>query len=174
MNESKTSPATELRSELESLGAEFTAEGGPVYSYANNWLEEASHLAPESDWGRTAAIGWMSKEGCQPPEKIISMAEKLLATNPDGHTAAQAHFLIGDAYSDMVASASWAQQDSNGADPAARYEGKAGMARLKALEHYTSGLASDNASVEAKGAWLQAWHLFAGLQPKTRYCDEGD
>jgi hypothetical protein len=130
MNETKTSSATELRSELESLGAEFTAEGGPVYSYASNWLEEASHLAPESDWGRTAAIAWVSKEGCQPPEKIISMAEKLLATNPNGHTAAQAHFLIGDAYSDMVASASWAQ-DSNGADPAAKYKGKAGIARFE-------------------------------------------
>ena len=172
MNESKTSPATELRSELESLGAEFTAEGGPVYSYANNWLEEASHLAPESDWGRTAAIAWMSKEGCQPPEKIISMAEKLLATNPDAHTAAQAHFLIGDAYSDMVRAL-----DFKGTDHADKYKSKAGIARSKALEHYTSGLASDNASVEAKDAWLQAWHLYAGLQPETRsrYCaDDGD
>jgi hypothetical protein len=173
MAEARTSPATELRSKLESLGAEFTAEGDPVYSYASNWLEDASHLAPESDWGRTAAIAWMSKEGCQPPKEIISMAEKILATNPNGHAAAQAHFLIGDAYSDIVASAGWSQ-GSNGGDPAARYEGKAGMARSKALEHYTSGLASDSVSVEARGAWLQAWHLFAGLQPATRSCDEGD
>jgi hypothetical protein len=110
----------------------------------------------------------------QPPSDSLQYSMKF--GDPEAHSAAQAHFLIGDAYSDMVAAANQSQ-DFRGTDHADKYKSKAGIARSKALEHYTSGLASDDASVESKDAWLQAWHLFAGLQPETRsrYCaDDGD
>jgi hypothetical protein len=54
--------------------------------------------------------------------------------------------------------------------------GKAEAARSKALQHYAAGLADDGTSRQAKDAWLQAWHISAGLLPHARYgsCQEGD
>jgi len=170
-----TDAETELRSRLQKLGATFAAYApdGRVYTYAGNWLEEASQLAPESNGGRMAALAWMSSQQCQGPERIISLGEKLLATNIDAQTASKVHFLVGDAYSDMVAGAAGVL-DVNGADYADEYKGKADSARSKALEHYTAGLASDTASEKAKAAWLQAWHLYAGLLPDAHYLCVGD
>jgi hypothetical protein len=92
--------------------------------------------------------------------------EWLLAKNPDAVTAAQIHFIIGDAWSDSVSLAGGAEPDYG--DPK-EYQLQAATARKKALEHYRAGLAMDGISENAKDAWLQAWHLSSGLLPTTRY-----
>ena len=94
-----------------------------------------------------------------------------LAKNPDPATAAQIPFIMGDAYSDIVALAGGAEPDYG--DPA-KYQPEADRARKKALEHYRAGLVVDGTSENAENSWLQAWHLSAGLLPTTRYVYIGD
>jgi hypothetical protein len=162
------SPAeAELRSELEGLGAVIgeNQPGDTHYYYAGNWLDQARHLATNTEAGKLASFVWMTTAHCQTPESVISVGEDLIAKGPDAHTATQVHFMVGDAFSDIIL----AERTSDD-------HGKAGAARSKALQHYGAGLAIDGTSRQAKDAWLQAWHISAGLLPHTRYdgCQEGD
>jgi len=164
-----------LRSALEDLGAVFDFDTlGKCYNYASHWLGQVRELDPEGPVGQMAvlvslAVGRPLGPGSDKDQDIfhivITDGEWLLAKNPDPPTAAQVHFIIGDAYSDIVALAGGAEPDygeSFGQD-------EADSARKKALEHYRAGLAVDGTSENAKDAWLQAWHLSAGLLPTTRY-----
>jgi hypothetical protein len=162
------SPAeAELRAELESLGAVIgeNEPGDTHYYYTGNWLNQAKDLAPDTEGGRLALLAWMRAAHCQPPETFISVGEKLIAKGVDARTAAQLHFMVGDAFSDIIVT-----------ERASGDHGKAGVARSKALQHYGAGLAYDGKSRQAKDAWLQAWHISAGFLPHTRYdgCQEGD
>jgi hypothetical protein len=136
-----------------------------------------------------------------PSRKVVLEGEKLLSKGLDAAIAAQVrgdnqksrsstiripdrkecltpdtqvHFMVGDAYSDFVA---LGRQGLNAQDARDRdkYRGEAELDRAKALEHYRSGLAVDDASENAKDAWRQAWRLLAGIQPEERYVcfDEG-
>ncbi len=101
---------------------------------------------------------------------LAQYREWLLTKNPNAANAPQIHFIIGDAYSDMVALA-------GGADPdygESFTPQEADTDREKALQHYRLGLAVDSTSENARDAWLQAWHLRAGLLPETRFVFEGD
>lgn len=163
------SPAqAELRSALEGLGAVIgpNETDGGRYSYTGNWLEQARHLSPETEAGKLASFIWMKNAQCQSPETVISVGEDLIAKGVDARTAAQLHFMVGDAFSDIVVQTGRASND----------RGKADAARSKALKHYAAGLAGDGTSRKAKDAWLQAWHISAGFLPHTRYdgCQEGD
>lgn len=175
---SSSAEQSKLRSALQELGATFEpgfADG--FYGYSRNWLNEAKDLDLDSDGGRLALVTWMSNGGsCQLSgsdnfRKIISLGETLLAKKVDASTAAQVHFMVGDAYSDMVAIA-------GGVDPNGDYSsvdlGNDADSRARALQHYRAGLALDNTSENAKDAWRQAWHLAAGLVPHTRYACFGD
>jgi len=164
----------ELRSVLEKIGARFQFdELGKCYIYAGNWLNETRELDPEGRVGQMAVLVSLSRG--QPLQlgkdqdifhTVIANGEWLLSKSPDAATAPQVHFMIGDAYSDIVALAGGAEPDYG--DPA-EYSNEADSAREKALQHYRAGLASDGISENAKDAWLQAWHLSAGLLPTTRY-----
>ncbi len=163
-----TSPEeAELRSQLESLGAVIgeNKPGDTHYYYAGNWLEQARHLSPDTESGKLASLVWMTAAQCQEPEAVISVGEDLIARGIDAPTAALTHFMVGDAFSDMLLRAGGAQTRS-----------KTDSARSKALIHYAAGLANDGTSRQAKDAWLQAWHISAGLLPHARYdgCQEGD
>lgn len=107
----------------------------------------------------------MTAARCQEPEAVISVGEDLIAKGIDTPTAALTHFMVGDAFSDMLLRAGGAQD-----------RGKAESARSKALKHYAAGLVDDGTSRQAKDAWLQACHISAGLRPHARYdgCQEGD
>jgi len=104
---------------------------------------------------------------------VILEGEGLLAKGLDPPTAAHVHFMVGDAYSDIVAIAG-GESGGNGEYESAQFEGEADSARAKALAHYRAGLAVDNSSENAKDAWRQAWHLAAGLLPSERYVCFGD
>jgi hypothetical protein len=165
---------TDLRSALQAIGASFEYdELGGCYVYSNNWLGEARKLDPDGVMGQMAVLVTLARGGTGIIaiggdffRTVIVEGEHLLARNLDAATTAQLHFIVGDAYSDIVALAGGAEPDYD--DPA-KYKDEADSAHTKALEHYRAGLAVDGISENAKDAWLQAWHLSAGLLPTTRY-----
>jgi hypothetical protein len=170
----------DLRSDFEKLGANFTYyDPDGCYVYLGSWLNEARKLDPEGTIGQMAVLIALALNGApkigsdeQPDifHTVIADGEWLLAKNPSAANAAQIHFIIGDAYSDMVALA-------GGSDPdygESFTPQEADAAREKALQHYRMGLAVDSTSENAKDTWLQAWHLRAGLLPETRFVVGGD
>lgn len=178
--QSSTAEQSKLRSALQELGATFEpgyADG--FYGYSGNWLDQAKDLDLDSEGGRLALVTWMSsgahcdQAGSEPFRKVITKGEALLAKNIDAPTAAQVHFMVGDAYSDIVGIAG-GESGANGEYDASQFEGEAEADRAKALAHYRAGLAVDNTSENAKDAWSQAWHLAAGLVPSERYVCFGD
>ena len=79
------------------------------------------------------------------------------------------HFLVGEAYRDIVALAHGAGDiyaDSS------RYGAEAGPAALKAIEHYRAAMRAAPGSEAARQSWRRAWWLTAGLVPKDLrfYC----
>jgi hypothetical protein len=158
------------------MGASFQFdELGKCYEYSGNWLNEARKLDPDGEVGRMAVLDSLARGGAPSLgtdkdqdifHTVVADGEWLLSKNPDSFTAAQVHFIIGDAYSDIVALAGGAEPDYG--DPA-NYRDEADSARTKALEHYRAGLGIDSSSENARDAWLQAWRLAAGLLPETRY-----
>ena len=175
---SGTEAENKLRSGLEGLGAVFAmSPDEDSYYYTGNWIREARNVAPDSEGGRLALLEWMSTGECEQAgeeafRKIIAEGEALLTKKIDAATAAQVHFMLGDAYSDIVAIAG-GESGGNG-DYTGDYEKEADSAHAKALKHYRAGLAIDNTSENAGQAWSQAWQLAAGLLPSERYVCFGD
>lgn len=155
----------DLKAELEGLGAVLAPDEYGRLAYNGNWLEQARHLSPDTESGKLASFVWLTGAQCQEPEAVVSAGEDLIARGVDAHSAALTHFMLGDAYSDLLLRAD-----------TARGRGKAEAARSKALQHYAAGLANDDTSRQARDAWLQSWHIYAGMQPHARYgeCGEGD
>ncbi len=166
----------------ENLSAEFTPrENETGYLYAGNWAKQAREIDPSGVVQQMAIIGSMAHASCDrqdsddPSRTVILEGEKLLAKGLDAPTAAQVHFMVGDAYSDFVALAAQGV-NAQGLRDENKFRGEADLDRAKALEHYRAGLAVDNASQNAQDAWRQAWRLLAGIQPEERYVcfEEGD
>lgn len=162
------------RAELQQLGAVFERNDlGGYYEYKSNWLEQARELDPEGEAGQMAKLVSLVRPSCD-PRKVILDGEQLLKKGIDVPTATQLHFIVGDAYSDIVAlAAGAADADYADYDPA-KFRDEAGPAGTKGLEQYRAGLAVDATSENAKDAWRQAWHLAAGLIPSTRNVCIGD
>jgi len=169
----------DLRSELQELGATFELnEFEGDYLYAGNWAKQAGQLDPNGAIGEMALIGSIVRSKCYTAateffREVIRDGEGLLARSLDPHSAAQVHFMVGDAYSDIVAIAGGDDGPNGEYDPE-QYRNEAGVDREKALQHYRAGLAVDNSSLNAKDAWGQAWRLAAGLLPSHRYVCYGD
>jgi hypothetical protein len=167
------------RSALEELGAAFEMNNstGDFY-YIYNWGKQARELDPNGTVGEMAIIGSLAMSSCDaassdPFRTIILDGEALLAKGLDAPMAAQVHFMVGDAYSDIVAIAGGDAGPNGEYDPE-QFQAEAGASHTKALQHYRSGLAVDNSSENAKDAWTQAWRLSAGLLPRERYVCFGD
>lgn len=170
----------EIRSGFEKLGAEFDYyDPCGCYRYMGNWWKEARGLDPDGTIGQMAVLVALARNTAPTIGKdsesgmfstVITDGEWLLSKNPDPATAAQIHFIIGDAYSDMVALAGGSNPDYG--ESFTQQEAEA--AREKALQQYRLGLAVDSTSENAKDAWLQAWRLRTGLLPETRFVFEGD
>jgi hypothetical protein len=87
----------ELRSELEGLGAVIAPNEDGRLS------EQARHLSPDTESGKLASFVWMTAAQCQEPEDVISVGEDLIiARGIDAPTTALTHFMVGDAFSDML------------------------------------------------------------------------
>ncbi len=178
--QSSTPGELKLRAQLQDLGAQFEpGYENPDYGYSSNWLDEAKQLGQATEGGRIALFTWMSsgdicgRAGSGAFRQIISDGEYLLTEKIDPDTAAQVHFMVGDAYSDIVAIAG-GYAGPNGEYNVEQFQREAISARAKALRHYQAGLAVDNTSENAKDAYRQAWYLAAGLLPRERYVCFGD
>jgi hypothetical protein len=178
--QSSTQEQSKRRSELQGLGATFEPGfADAFFHYTSNWLNEAKQLDHDSEGGQMALVTWMSsgdvcnRAGSDSFRQVISEGEDLLTRKIDADTAAQVHFMVGDAYSDIVAIAG-GYEGPNGEYDAEQFHGEAISARAKALQHYRAGLAIDNSSENAKDAYRQAWHLATGLLPRQRYVCFGD
>jgi len=166
---------------LQELGAVFQKvppEFGGGYFYTRNWEKQARELDPDGPVGEMATLGFMARGSCQENgwgselfRKIILDGESLLAKGLNASTAAQVHFMVGDAYSDVVAVAG-GLVGPNGEFGATLADGQ--IDHSKALFHYRAGLAVDKTSENARHAWIQAWRLTAGLLPGQRYACGGD
>jgi hypothetical protein len=172
-------PQPEKRSELQKLGAVFELNGiASYYFYTRNWEKQARELDPNGTVGQMAVIGSLARGSCDIVgsdffRRVVLDGEGLLAKGLDAHTSAQVHFMVGDAYSDIVAIAGGDAGPNGEYDPE-KFLAEADTDRAKALRHYRAGLAVDNTSENAKDAWHQAWHLSAGLLPSERYVCFGD
>jgi hypothetical protein len=170
----------DIEQSLKKLSAELTPSEAENGVYAGSWAKQARQLDPGGVVGQMAIIGSMAHASCDgqdsddPSRKVILEGEMFLSKGLNAQTAAQVHFMVGDAYSDFVALAKQKLNAQGARDPN-KYSGEAGLDRAKALEHYRAGMAVDNASQNAQDAWRQAWRLLAGIQPEMRYVcfDEG-
>ena len=180
-SQSSTAEQSKLCSQLKALGADISLDITGSYYYSGSWLTKAKDLNLDSEGGRLASLFWMSTAGdgnlAEPGSElfreVIKKGKALLTKKIDAVTEAQVHFMIGDAYSDIVALAA-GEIGGNGDYDASKYEAEAEEDQTKALAHYRAGLAIDNASPSAKDAWSQAWHLSSGLLPRQRYVCFGD
>jgi hypothetical protein len=171
----------EKRSELsglQELGAVFELSFfSGEYFYTRNWEKQARELDSGGAIAQIALIVSMARTSCNnaaSPEffrQAILDGEGLLAMGLDAQTAAQVHFMVGDAYSTVVAIAGGLTGPNGELDPE---PDDAGASRGKALQNYRAGLAVDYSSDNAKDAWRQAWRLTAGLLPSERYVCFGD
>ncbi len=167
------------RSELQRLGVSFELnEIAGDYYYTRNWEKQSRELDPKGAVGRMAVIGSLLRGYCDAAastffRKVIVDGEGLLARGLDSPTAAEVHFMVGDAYSDIVAIAGGDTGPNGEYDPE-RFRAEAAAARGKALQHFRAGLAVDSTSANAKDAWRQAWRLAGGLLPSERYVCFGD
>ncbi len=158
------------------LGAEFVySELDASYNYTHSLLEQARQLDPDGPVGRLVRLqllrngfntNGMCGGGMEAFRQVISEGEALLEGLTAGARQAELHFLVGDAYADIVALAAGAGRDY--AD-SGTYRGEAPAARLKAVEQYRAGLALDRTSARARAAWLEGWRLLAGLPPTTTH-----
>ena len=169
----------EKRSDLQELGAVFRSnENAGTYFYTRNWEKQALDLDPGGTVGQMAIIGSLIRGHCDTAgsglfRQVILDGEGLLAKRLDSGATAQVHFMVGDAYSDIVAIAG-GDFGPNGEYSPDEFQNEADTDRSKALQHYHAGLAVDNTSENAKDAWRQAWLLSAGLLPSHRYVCFGD
>ena len=167
------------QSGLEELGAVFERNVSTGdYLYTSNWEKQARELDPDGEVGQMATLGimahaWCDADGSNVFEQVIHDGEGLLSKNLDPPTAARVHFMVGDAYSDIVAIAG-GESGANGEYDSGQFQNEADSSRENALDHYRAGLAIDNTSENARRAWTQAWHLAAGLLPNERYVCFGD
>lgn len=163
--------------QLRALGAAFRySELGGVWTYTRSWLKDVVALGLDGPVS-TAAFLTLLEDGFDTSEEcaggaeqfrtVISRGEAWLKRPGERPQAAAVHFLVGEAYRDIVALGHGA-----GGSPAdsTKYLAEAPAALAKALEHYRAAIAADSTSRAARAAWRQAWWLLAGLPPRpTRF-----
>ena len=163
---------------LEALGAGFDHEYyNDEYVYAHTWLNQALRMDPDGRAGAMAftaliEVGFDTTGSCaaggDPFQEVIDRGEAYLPKLTDSSLAARVHFVVGDAYAEIVGLAAGMGDYDYG--DSTRFLPRAAPARIKALEHYRAGLAFERGTTAAAGAWRTSWRLAAGLPPvKLRF-----
>lgn len=161
------------RAPLEALGARFNrSELGGSWVYTHTWLNQARMLDRDSRLGQSILliqlIGGFDftgtcAEGAEGFRRVIENGERYLERVPDSPIAPQVHFLVAEAYRDIVALAHGAGDiyaDSS------LYGEEAGDAAVRAIAHYREAMKAGITAPVARAAWSQAWWLKAGLAPR--------
>ncbi len=166
------------RAQLEKLGAQYAGdELGGSYVYQHNWLWRALQLDPTGPIGvlariRLLEVGYDTSgvcgNGTDTFVPVIREGEALLKQPLADDQRAYVHFLVGRAYSTIVALASGFDRGWGYVEPK-DYQARALAARGKAIHHYRAFLASSPEGTLAKSAWRDAWRLLAGLSPDAHY-----
>lgn len=170
--------------DLERLGAKMAYdELGGGYFYFYNWANEAWKLDGDGPAGTLALLVLMDRgfdlspgmcqSGMEQFRRVIAEGEHFLAKSSDPAVNAPVHFMMGDAWGDIVALAT---EPGPGAaeelpDPK-QYLAEAPKARVEAVAQYRAGLRLDQQSYDAYQAWTKAWRVIAGLPPEQLryYC----
>lgn len=164
---------------LRALGAQFAWEPlGASWVYARTWLNQARVLDRDSPLGQRILLAQMARAfdfsgtcaaGEEGFRRVIENGTRYLDRVPNSPIAADVHYLVGEAYRDVVALAHGAGDiyaDSS------RYSAEQASALANAQLHYRAAMRAGAASAAARAAWRQAWWMKAGLVPReTRfYC----
>jgi hypothetical protein len=167
------------RAPLEALGARFNAsELGGGWVYTRSWLNQARLLDRDSRLGQGILLIQLANgfdfsgtctEGAEGFRRVIENGERYLERMPNSPIAAEVHFLVAEAYRDIVALAHGAGDiyaDSS------LYGEEAGDAAARAIAHYREAMKAGINAPVARAAWRQAWWMKAGLAPRNArfYC----
>ncbi len=164
---------------LRALGAGFNwVELGGAWTYTRTWLAQARLLDRDGPVGERILLAQLNAGldfsgtcagGAEGFRAVIQTGERYLERLPASPIAADVHFLVGEAWRDVVALAAGAGDVY--ADASA-YTDQAPDARRRAVAHYRAAIAAAPTSAAARAAWQQAWWLLAALAPRdTRfYC----
>jgi hypothetical protein len=175
-------PKSAAQVELEKLGAQFSyEEGSERYFYTFNWLRRAYEVEPK---GRTSELAFLllmergfdtspnCANGSEQFRQVIGRGKEYLREQRSTDVEARVHFMMGDAYRDIVALG----EDHHGdtyADPS-KYKPEAADARRKAISEYRAGLAQDESSEAVLIAKQRLRSLEAGEAPTDWrfYCQQ--
>jgi hypothetical protein len=167
-----------IRQRLESDGATFEwLDRGDTYYYTQTWLKEALLLDPDGRAGELAFAtlleegfemsGRCSDQHGEAFRAVIREGEDYLRRKPETPLRADIHFLMAEAYADIVTLAG-GDSPSIQAD-SARYGPEAPAAREKAIEQFRVAFEIAGNTSRARDAWPTAWRLVAGLAPTKTY-----
>lgn len=169
-----------IRQQLEAQGAEFEwLHLGDTYNYTHTWLKEAWRADPEGRAGELAFLtlverGFETSGQCLDQHGIsfravIREGEEYLQRKPDSVLSADIHFLVAQAYGDIVTLAGGKGDE---AAQAAEYQAESSSARSKAIDHYRIALESAPNDPRIPHVWPDAWRLIAGIAPTEThfYC----
>ena len=162
---------------LKALGARFSwAELDGTEVYHHTWLTEARALSRDTPLGERILIAQLLSGfdfsgtcagGAEGFRRVIENGERYLARLPQSPIAADVHYLVGDAYRDVVALAHGAGGELS---DSSRYKAEAPEAARKALSHYVAAMQAGADDPAARAAWSRTWWLRAGLVPRdVRY-----
>lgn len=159
---------------LRALGAKFEYSPlGGGWVFAHNWLQDILTLGFDGPVSNAAFLlmlenGFDTSGTCRAGgdnfRTVITKGEAWLARHPQHPYSRTVHFLVAEAYGDVVALAHGALAEY--AD-SSQFREEAPAATAKALEHYRLAITPGDTTRVARGAWRQAWWLMAGLPPRT-------
>jgi hypothetical protein len=158
---------------LKALGAQFSwGELGGTMIYHHTWLTTARALVRDTPLGERILIAQLLSGfdfsgtcagGAEGFRRVIENGERYLTRLPDSPIGPDVHYLVGDAYRDVVALAHGAAGEYG---DSARYKAEAPDAARKALAHYVAAMQAGAQDPAARAAWSRAWWLRAGLIPR--------
>jgi hypothetical protein len=158
---------------LKALGAQFSwSEPGGTEIYHHTWLTQARALTRDTPLGERILLAQLLSGfdfsgtcagGAEGFRRVIENGERYLTRLPESSIAPDVHYLVGDAYRDIVALAHGAGGEYG---DSSRYAAEAPEAARQALSHYVAALQAGAGHPAARAAWSRIWWLRAGLVPR--------
>jgi hypothetical protein len=153
-NPSENRPKSQAQLQLERIGAQFSYDSTSGRNlYVLNWLRQAYELDRNGRAGELAFLllmkrGFNTSPGCENGDElfrqVLRRGTEYLRQRRSTDVEARVHFMMGDAYRDVVALAAGQHGDTY-AD-SATYKPEDRNARTKAVAEYRAGLLLDEKS----------------------------
>ena len=177
---SENRPKSEAQLQLERIGARFSYDSTSERNlYGLNWLRQAYELDPNGRTGELAFLllmerGFNTSPGCENGDElfrqVLRRGTEYLRQRRSTDVEARVHFMMGDAYRDIVALAAGQHGDTYA--NSATYKPEEANARTKAIAEYRAGLVLDDKSEVSIIAKERLRGLQAGEAPHDTsfYC----